>query len=77
MIKTQVITETKKELDFPILMEAVSSGKMVLFTSEKAGTVVEISSSSDEVGYYSDRWIDASNTEYWKVFEGELRLSND
>ncbi|NRA81674.1 MAG: hypothetical protein HRU18_26035 [Pseudoalteromonas sp.] len=77
MIKTQVITETSRELNFPILMESLTTDTVVLFTSEKTGTVVKKGEDIDEVGYYSRVWLEASNTEYWKVFEGELRLSND
>ena len=71
MVKTQVITEKRKKVYFPILMESITTDKIVLFTSEKKGTVVRRDSGSFEVGYYSDSWLEASNPKHWKVFEGE------
>lgn len=69
--------EEAKDIEFPILMEAINSGgAVVLFIKECEGIVI-IKGYNVHVGYYSERWIKCTNTNVWKPFTGIIELSNE
>ena len=60
-------------------MQANDSGKIVLFESSQAGTVVERGKQTDSIqilGYYSNTWIKATDKGNWTPFIGVIELSN-
>lgn len=73
-MKTTVIPEeTKKELPFPKLMIA-EDGKIVLFFSDKVGTVIDLgdNNSGDRIGEYSNDW----HMNSFQDFYGSIIMSN-
>ena len=69
--------EEKVEYGFPILMEADSTGLLVLFTSETEGVVIDGGSSMWSVGEYCDDWFPCYQKMQWKKFTGTITLEND
>ena len=69
--------EEAKEINFPVLMEGTESGCVVLFNGGCEGIVISEGTNNKPVGYYSENWIECSNTDYWKPFTGTIELSNE
>ena len=70
--------EEKVEYSFPMLMEAVGTGFIVLFTSETVGVVINKGSSVLwAVGEYCDEWLTCDDKNHWKKFTGTITLEND
>ena len=65
------------KIEYPILMELISSGLVVLFTDEyaKEWFFVRKANSGFELGYYSDGWM-TTNEKYWRPYTGEIVLVN-
>lgn len=61
--------ETPKKVGYPKLMQAIGSGRVVLFASRGVGTVV----SEDDLGLFNDTW----DMELFTPFTGTITLSND
>ena len=61
--------ETQKLPEYPKLMIAVGSRRVVLFTSPTVGTVV----SSDDLGMFNKNWA----ADMFTPFAGTITLSND
>ena len=60
--------------EYPCLKQSFHTGKVVLFTKEKEGTVVNIGTDSTSwIGYYSDEW-DMNN---FAEFNGTIELTNN
>lgn len=52
---------------FPVLMETIHSGRVVMFTGETTGVSIRHRGESDR--YVSDRWIPFDDSSYWKRFD--------
>jgi hypothetical protein len=68
---TQLEPECQFE-QFPALMIHEYWGRVVLFTSEKTGVVVEKGRGKRPVGYFTTHWMSS----YYKPFAGSVTLSN-
>lgn len=66
------------KIKFPCLRQWVSIGgrHVVLFTDIKTGTVIDVSGSEYDLGYFSTNWYPCDSETEWKVFEGEITLKN-
>jgi hypothetical protein len=66
------------ESEFPILMQSVNDGLVVLFESENCGTVVSDKPNSGDLrlGYTSNAFISWDRKDIWKKYEGEITLKN-
>ena len=64
--------------EFPILMQSINDGIVVLFESENCGTVVSDKPNNDDLklGYTSNAFISWSRKYVWKKYEGEIILKN-
>ena len=64
--------------EFPILMQSINDGIVVLFESENCGTVVSDKPNNDDLklGYTSNAFISWSRKDVWKKYEGEIILKN-
>ena len=64
--------------EFPILMQSINDGLVVLFESENCGTVVSDKPNSDDLrlGYTSNAFISCRRKDVWKKYEGEIILKN-
>lgn len=60
------------EVKYPCLMES-NLEQIVLFVSNKIGTLVYVGNSTCEVGDYSEQWHMPS----FEPFDGEITLKND
>lgn len=69
--------EEAKDIKFPVLMEGINSKRVVLFNGEREGVVLLKGTDSKYIGYYSDNWLECTNTDYWKPFNGIIELSNE
>ena len=64
---------TQEKAEYPCLKVATDTGRVVLFTSESAGTVVYERISYWGMGHYSDKWYKQDFT----PFNGSITLEND
>ena len=72
-IKTTVNPPTKMVKSFPKLMKSTECGRVVLFTSEREGTVViDNIPITTPIGHYSNSWISS----YYKDFNDPITLQN-
>ena len=64
--------------EFPILMQSINDGLVVLFESENCGTVVSDKPNSDDLrlGYTSNAFISWNRKDVWEKYEGEIILKN-
>lgn len=68
MITSNVTLQPNKtHPTFPLLAKSVVSGNIVLFTSEKAGTVIVVGDSTDKVGYNYTDWVQCFNPKSWTI----------
>ena len=72
---------TKKELTYPILMEAIFSKgdnrKLVVrFTGPTSGIVLYDTTALYTTFKHSENWVNAANKHEWKRFENKLILEN-
>lgn len=79
---TSLIKEkTKNMTNFPKLYVHTTRGSVILFVSEKAGTVVatdeENKLRTKPLGYYNDNWISCFDTYYFRPFYGTVMLTGD
>jgi predicted glycosyl hydrolase (DUF1957 family) len=67
-----------EEIKYPILMQSMANGQIVLFLENQVGVlIVESNASSWLTGHYSDSWINATNKSVWQLFKGKIVLSNE
>ena len=67
--------ETPKQPEYPMLMKATGSGRIVLFTSYKTGVVVQTNEEAYwPLGQFSTRWAEDG---CFTPFQGSITLSND
>ena len=64
--------------EFPILMQSINDGLVVLFESENCGTVVSDKPNNEDLGlgYTSNAFIGWNREDVWKKYEGEIILKN-
>ncbi len=64
--------------EFPILMQSINDGLVVLFESENCGTVLSDKPNSDDLrlGYTSNAFLSWDRKDIWKKYEGEITLKN-
>ena len=64
--------------EFPILMQSINDGIVVLFESENCGTVVSDNPNNDDLGlgYTSNAFLSWDRKDIWKKYEGEITLKN-
>ena len=64
--------------EFPILMQSINDGLVVLFESENCGTVVSDKPNNDDLklGYTSNAFISCHRKDIWKKYEGTITLKN-
>lgn len=74
-IETTAKPETPT-LRYPVLMQAVGNGHIVLFSEETKGTVLYGGEAHLAVGHYTDSWKPATNRDNWAPFTGTLPLRN-
>ena len=74
-IKSLDITVTG-ELKLPILMQSVNSGIVVLFTDNCSGVVV-LGNEDFKTGRYSEEWKSWKNNDNWRIFKGDIIISNE
>lgn len=60
------------ELTYPVLMEALNTGNLVLFTAPTSGCALRHVSGI----HTGQSWIEATNKTTWKPFIGTITLSN-
>lgn len=67
------------ESEFPILMQSINDGIVVLFESENCGTVVSNKPNNDglKLGYTSNAFISCNRKDVWGKYEGEITLKNE
>lgn len=75
-MKSTIDTSTKPEAIFPVLMQSVANGYVVMFTGENTGTIVYDPNNFYGLGNYGDDWQEWYKEEYWKKFEGTITLEN-
>ena len=63
------------QIEFPCLMQSEDSGAVVLFTSQKQGTVL-LGGRKDDFGEHHADWSDVSGYP-WKPFEGKITIGNE
>ena len=61
--------ETPKQPEYPMLMKATGSGRIVLFTSPTIGMVIH----GEDTGIFHEKWA----TDAFTPFTGSITLSND
>lgn len=76
-IKDQETQE--QELTFPVLMCMPVKDRtlITLFTSLCGGVCLFDSHNCCLVGTYTEDWVEATNKDFWKKYEGTIELSND
>ena len=64
--------------EFPILMQSIISGIVVIFESENCGTVVSDNPNDYDLGlgYTSNAFISYNRKDVWQKYEGEITLKN-
>ena len=76
----KVEKEKSKEIEFPVLAEALVRDEsfVVLFLSKNTGVVVKGNLSKD-VGYLRSNFVSVTNESYWRILSPEesIVLSND
>jgi len=76
VISSQEPIDKQKELHYPVLMQDVAEGILVvLFTTPRDGTVM-IGDESWAFGESGRSWTPATDSAEWKKFEGTISLSN-
>lgn len=76
-MKSKIIQdqESEQQIAYPILMQEVTYGYVILFTSEQTGIVV-YGVGIYKIGAHSHHWTSATNKEAWEPFKGKIELSN-
>ena len=76
----KVEKEKPKEIQFPVLAEALSGGEtfVVLFLSKNKGVVVK-GNLCNTVGGFDSNYLSVTNESYWRILSPEesIMLSND
>jgi hypothetical protein len=67
---------SKEDLKFPVLMESIENNQIVLFTSHTDGVIIRSVGHTNLIGSSSDSFIDPANEKVWKIYNGEIILSN-
>jgi len=68
-----VFNENEKEVQeigFPVMAQSLQHGFIVLFTEEKAGTVIFDPALTHGMGYYGFSWASISRVDKWKILKG-------
>ena len=70
--------EHKEKIVLPALMENIGSfkGAVVFFTDEKSGLLVFSPDKPGLSGTYAHNWVPCFDDDEWKLFKGEVTLSN-
>lgn len=69
--------KTVEKIDFPVLMKAIDTAQIVLFTAEFYGVLLhKNTNTSINVGDFIDRWISCFDLNHWQKYEGEITLKN-
>lgn len=63
---------------YPVLMENIGSlaGAVVLFNNRNSGTLLYDPTGKSDLFQHSRCWVEADDRSEWKVFRGEITLSN-
>lgn len=75
-MKTEVIIKEKKKrgLKFPLLAKSLN-GALVLFSSEKEGTVLgHLQKELYPIGHYSNEWTSVFDRDTWEILKGEVTI---
>lgn len=70
-MKISINKKESDDLSFPVVMEHVKDGHLVLFTEPTTGILLDNSFTSVTT------WIEHTDTEVWKKFKGTVTLSNE
>ncbi len=62
----------KEKPYYPLLLEGVETGVVVLFAEDACGTVIHTGLGVDPVGYYRETW----NIKEFLEFDGSILLEN-
>jgi hypothetical protein len=65
------------QVTFPVLMENVTNNSVFLFINNVTGVVVVAKSNGYEVGHTYNNLISCHDRTNWRVYTGEITLSND
>lgn len=78
MIKVECVEVEKKtkSIEYPIIMESVSNGAVILFTELTSGVLLRPGLAGERIGDWSDDWIRATYSEAWRPYKGEIKLYN-
>ena len=72
--------EKSKEIEFPVLAEALVGGEtfVVLFLSKNTGVVVK-GNDFNPVGSFNNNYVSVTNGVFWRILSSEesIMLSND
>jgi hypothetical protein len=71
MIESELESETKGSVNYPVLMEG-PSGLIVLFQEARVGTVLEAGETGHKVAKVSLTW----SMESFSLFPGSIKLKN-
>lgn len=71
-MKSTLKTIEEPKIEYPILMQNVTFGHIVLFYALNRGILVY----GGNLGY-STPWCPATDEKIWKRFDGKIELSND
>ena len=68
--------KTVEKSDFPVLMERIETGEIVLFTSWREGVVILDKSEIRRIGFTSSCFSQCTDGSVWQKYEGEITLKN-
>lgn len=75
MKSTKILNSASQKVEFPILMSYEDNSFIVLFSSEKVGTVVWSEEEMYKAGHHDCDWNLVSGGD-WKPFDGKITLQN-
>lgn len=77
-MKSEIIKEPQEseQITYPILMEHLTNGYIVLFYSEREGIVVHEGEKFTFRMGQRLTWSSAMRKDIWKSFKGEIKISN-
>jgi hypothetical protein len=73
-MKSQIVeVGSKKVLPFPKLMKSNATNAIVLFYRHKEGQIVNGECHGYKIGFFMNQW----NMDFFKDFNGTIKLSNE
>lgn len=72
---TITLNKVKADIEFPIILENIDSGEVVLFLNKFDRVVLK--SAGGRGPYYISSWVDLYDTNVWRRFSGSIEISND